>query len=189
MRIVGKYPFNDREHIIEKRYAVELAEVEHAISKVNAIDHHTKISSEKTMPGRVLYSPIAINTAFKTAFNAVGWHSKRVKCEYPTQYYVGGYTSTHVSKGAFRDMDFIKNRVGVEVQFGKYSFMVYNVAAKMTIFHNLNIIDVGIEIVPVKELALEMSSGVSYFEQFLWDLESRGTSNIDIPVLVIGIAP
>lgn len=34
---------------------------------------------------------------------------------------------------AFRDMDFVKERLGVEVQFGKYAFMVYNVCAKMTI--------------------------------------------------------
>ena len=35
-------------------------------------------------------------------------------------------------------------------------------------------IDTGIEIVPVKALANEMSSGVSYFEQFIWDLERQG---------------
>ena len=69
----------------------------------------------------------------------------------------------------------------------KYSFMVYNVAAKMTIFKNLGVIEAGIEIVPVKELALQMSSGVSYFEQFTWDLEKRGVSNIDTPVLILGI--
>jgi hypothetical protein len=68
-------------------------------------------------------------------------------------------------------MDFVKEGLGVEVQFGKYSFMVYNVAAKMTIFRNLGFIKCGIEIVPVKAFALEMSSGVSYFEQFVWDLK------------------
>lgn len=94
-----------------------------------------------------------------------------------------------VSKGAFREMDFIKNKLGVEVQFGKYSFMVYNVCAKMTIFPNMGFIDVGMEIVPVKELAEDMSSGVSYFEQFVWDLEQRGVSDIDIPVLILGVAP
>src|SRR5438477_12703642 len=36
--------------------------------------------------------------------------------------------------------------------------------------------------------AEEMSTGVSYFEQFLWDLESRGVADIDIPVLILGIA-
>jgi hypothetical protein len=65
--------------------------------------------------------------------------------------------------------------------------MVYNVAAKMTIFRNLGFIDTGVEIVPIKEFADEMSSGVSYFEQFVWDLEKRGVSNIDIPVLILGI--
>jgi len=82
----------------------------------------------------------------------------------------------------------VKNKVGTEVQFGKYSFMVYNVCAKMTIFHKMGLIDVGIEIVPVKDFVVEMSSGVSYFEQFVWDLEQRGVSNIDIPVLILGIA-
>ena len=65
--------------------------------------------------------------------------------------------------------------------------MVYNVCAKMTIFKNLGIINAGIEIVPVKILADEMSTGVSYFEQFAWDLQVRGVSNIDIPVLILGI--
>jgi len=65
--------------------------------------------------------------------------------------------------------------------------MVYNVCAKMTIFHNLNVIDAGIEIVPVKSFASRMSTGVSYFEQFVWDLKHRGVSDIDIPVLVLGI--
>ena len=57
----------------------------------------------------------------------------------------------------------------------------------MTIFRNLNKIDTGIEIVPVKHLADNMSTGVSYFEQFAWDLTQRGISNIDIPVYIIGV--
>ena len=65
--------------------------------------------------------------------------------------------------------------------------MVYNVAAKMAFFNNLSHIDAGIEIVPVKAVADEMSSGVSYFEQVVWDLQQRGVSNIDVPVMIIGI--
>jgi len=59
--------------------------------------------------------------------------------------------------------------------------------ARISIFRNLGHIDTGIEIVPVKALADDMSSGVSYFEQFVWDLEQRGTADIDVPVLVLGI--
>lgn len=57
----------------------------------------------------------------------------------------------------------------------------------MTIFRNLGFIDTGIEIVPVKAFAEEMSTGVSYFEQFIWDLESRSVADIDVPVLILGI--
>jgi hypothetical protein len=73
------------------------------------------------------------------------------------------------------------------VQFGKYAFMVYNVCAKMTIFSKLGHIKMGIEIMPVKAFADRMSTGVSYFEQIVWDLQTRGVANIDIPVLILGI--
>ena len=187
MRIVGQYPFNDPEHIVEQNYARELAEVKSVIQSIDAQQHRSKVSAEKTMPGRMLYSPVSLNKNFSEAFANLDWHKQRVRCNYPTEYYIDGYTPPDLTHGAFREMDFIKNKVGVEIQFGKYSFMVYNVAAKMTIFRNLGHITVGIEIVPVKEFASQMSTGVSYFEQFLWDLDQRGTSNIDVPVLVIGI--
>ena len=114
-------------------------------------------------------------------------HNQRVPCQYPTQYYTSGYAPDKLNKGAFREMDFIKEKLGVEVQFGKYSFMVYNICAKMTIFNKLGYIDTGIEIVPVKKFVEQMSTGVSYFEQFIWDLEQRGVADIDIPVLILGI--
>lgn len=188
MKIVGVYSFNKGKAIIESHYASELREVQRVIAAVDSRKHKTKVSKEKTMPGRMLYDPRSLNDAFRQEFESRHWQKRKVKCEYPTAFYADGYKPVASSKGAFREMDFVKNRIGAEVQFGKYAFMVYNVAAKMTIFHNLNIIDVGVEIVPVKDFADDMSTGVSYFEQFVWDLEQRGISNIDIPVLILGIA-
>jgi len=147
----------------------------------------TKESKEKTMPGKMLFNPKELNKAFKNGFAKFGWQNQRVPCEYPTQYYTQGFNPPKLNKGAFREMDFIKEKLGIEVQFGKYAFMVYNVCAKMTIFNKLGYIDTGIEIVPIKKFADQMSTGVSYFEQFVWDLEHRGVSDIDIPVLILGI--
>ncbi|MDI6767422.1 MAG: hypothetical protein QME52_11415 [Bacteroidota bacterium] len=39
----------------------------------------------------------------------------------------------------------------------------------------------------IKKFADQMSKGVSYFEQFVWDLEPSGVSDVDIPVLIFGI--
>jgi len=188
MRLVGVYSFKEGKDQIARRFPDALVEVNDAIKSVDAACCKTKRSREKTMPGRMLYSPKAMNEAFKEAFRRkTGWESVRVACTYPTAFYLDDYEIRKCKRGAFREMDFVKDRLGIEVQFGKYAFMVYNVCAKMTIFNKLGHIDCGVEIVPVKALAEEMSSGVSYFEQFVWDLESRGTADIDIPVLVLGI--
>lgn len=188
MIIAGIYSFNRGREIIKERFAAELTEIERVIAAVDSALYKTKTSLEKTMPGRTLYSPRALNRAFAAEFKSRDWEKFKVRCEYPSQYYTPGFDPGHSTKGAFREMDFIKNRVGVEVQFGKYAFMVYNVCAKMTIFHNLGVIDIGVEIVPVKAFADEMSTGISYFEQFIWDLEQRGVADIDIPVLILGVA-
>jgi hypothetical protein len=187
LRIAAQYSFNKGLEEINNRFAYLLEEIKDAIKSIDSTLAKTKVSEEKTKIGKVLYSPIRLNESFKHELYSNGWTNRKVDCEYPTTHYLEGYEIRSSLKGAFRDMDFVKDRLGVEVQFGKYSFMVYNVCAKMTIFRNLDIIDCGIEIVPVKSLALEMSSGVSYFEQFVWDLENRGVADIDVPVLIIGI--
>ena len=188
MKIAGVYSFNRGKEEIIYRYPALLTEVEETIRNVNAEGHKTKVSSEKTMPGRMLFSPRGLNKAFKREFGQRGWNPARVSCDYPTNYYTEGYKAKKQGqRGAFREMDFVKDTLGVEVQFGKYAFMVYNVCAKMTIFNQLGYIKCGIEIVPVKSFADEMSTGVSYFEQFVWDLENRGVADIDIPVLILGL--
>ena len=173
MKVVSEYSQKEGKSFIQKHFPDELNEIYGIIEGVILEDFRTKVSKEKTMPGAMLYSPPELNREYKTKFNALGWHEYRIKLPF--------------GNGAFREMDFVKNRLGVEVQFGKYAFMAYNVSAKMTIFHNHNVIDAGIEIVPTKHMADQMSSGVSYFEQIKWDLENRGVADIDIPVIVMGI--
>jgi len=187
MKIAGIYSFNGGVQAVEKKYPHLLEEIKVAIKKIDASACKTKQSREKTMPGKMLYAPAMLNKEFKKRLHPLGWEPIRVPCTYATEFYCNGYRPKALPKGAFREMDFVKQKLGVEVQFGKYSFMVYNVAAKMTIFSNLLHIDTGIEIVPVKAFADEMSSGVSYFEQFVWDLQQRGVSNIDVPVMILGI--
>ncbi|MGH7812856.1 MAG: BglII/BstYI family type II restriction endonuclease [Candidatus Binataceae bacterium] len=188
MKIVGEYSFKRGRETVMRRYPRLLAEVKEIIKGVDPAVLKAKISKEKTMPGRMLCNPRAINAAFDREFSARGWKKVRVPCEYPTNHYAKDYKTRTKLPGAFREMDFIKQKLGIEVQFGKYAFMVYNGCAKMTIFRNLGHIDTGIEIVPIKELAEEMSTGVSYFEQFVWDLDHRGVADIDIPVLILGVA-
>ncbi|MBP3556368.1 MAG: hypothetical protein J6K20_01500 [Thermoguttaceae bacterium] len=189
MRIVAKYSFNGGEKYIKEKFLAELGEIETVVSKVDAVCCKTKQSRERARGEKILYSPYALNLQFKKHFGERAWRSVRQRCEYKYGEFLPGYVPDAALRGAYREMDFVhpQSKIGVEVQFGKYAFMVYNVCAKMTIFHKLGFINCGVEIVPVKNMAKEMSTGVSYFEQFAWDLEHRGISNIDIPVLILGV--
>ena len=173
MMIAGRYSFNGGEEYINAHFSQLLAEIEECVRKIDTAARKSKESSEKTMPGKMLYSPASLNGAFREFLVPRAWINGKTRCEYSREHYTDEYISTNpkpLHAGAFRDMDFVKDDLGMEVQFGKYSFMVYNVCAKMTIFKNLGMIQAGIEIVLVKQLADDMSSGVSYFEQFVWDL-------------------
>jgi hypothetical protein len=179
MKIAGIYSFKNGKEILEKQYPSELGEIEQIIALID--------ESHQTNSRRTSYKIDTLNRGFKQEFYARNWQSHKIFCEYPTEFYTQDYHRPEIFAATFREIDFVKNRVGASILIGKYASMVYNICAKMTIFHNQDIIDVGVEIVPIKELAYKMSSGVSYFEQFVWDLEQRGVADIDIPVLILGI--
>lgn len=48
----------------------------------------------------------------------------------------------------------------VEVQFGKYAFIAHDLFVKHMAFYTTDHMDVGVEILPMKALQAQMSSGV-----------------------------
>jgi len=83
----------------------------------------------------------------------------------------------------------LKDRVAVEVQFGKYSFVAYDLFVKHLAFYVGDQIDIGIEILPMKSLQSEMSSGVAYYEGELYNVVRQGRGVPAVPLVIIGIAP
>jgi hypothetical protein len=184
MKIVAKYNFSDPALRWETNFPQALSEIEQVIASVQA---SPRLTSTSGRPPRNVFSPIDIEKEFQVAFLHAEWYGKRIECEYPSRYYLSGYKPDRRQKDGFRNMDFVKYKVGVEVQFGKYPYMIYSAAPKMIIFHNHALIDAGVVIVPVKELADQLHPGVSYFEQFSWDLEQVGNFSLGVPVLVLGV--
>lgn len=182
MKIINTYSFKGGEQFLKQKHPKELREVFDAIKFLDATRCLTKESREKTMRGKLLFSPRDMNDHLKLMLHKNGWtekaKGKRKKFAEPRHAF---------GKGRFREMDGIKNKVGLEIQFGKYAFMGYDIFSKMIIFKKLGYIECGIEVVPSHELVKQMSTGVSSFDQLLVDFENRGESNIDIPVYVIGI--
>jgi hypothetical protein len=138
----------------------------------------TKVSREKTMPGRLLYSPKELNARFRAEFRRRGFRELRdiYTIEIPDY-------SLKI-KGAFKQIDFVKARVLAEVQFGKYAFMFYDLA-KFQYFFNESQADVGVEIVPCHPMHKQMSTGVSYGEQLVYDIERLRRHFPAVPIKVI----
>jgi hypothetical protein len=138
----------------------------------------TKVSKEKTMRGRRLYSPKAFNQAFRAAFHEHAFRELRDK------YTIALPNYDRKIAGAFKQVDFVKDGVLVEVQFGKYAFMFYDMA-KFQYFFNESKADVGVEIVPCHAMHKEMSTGTSFGEQLVYDIERLKRHFPAVPVKVI----
>lgn len=176
MKIVYEYSHLGGSEILKVRYPKYEREIYDVISLVKA--QKTKISMEKTKKGRELYSPIDMNEQFNKAFQERGYKELR------DTYTITVPNSDVAISGAYKQVDFVKEKVLVEVQFGKYAFMFYDMA-KFQYFFNENKADVGIEIVPCHDLHKGMSSGVSYGEQLVYDIERLKRHFPAVPVKVI----
>ena len=182
MRIAAIYSHKGGEKLIQTQYSEWLAEIVSVVESIDAEINRTKESKEKTMPGQMLFNPVTLNKGFKKRLADLGWSSKRITIETPD-------LGIGLSHTGFREVDFLKGDLGLEVQFGKYAFLVYDIISKMVIFHRRGLLNAGIEILPTKRMVGEMSSGIGHFEQVVADLYHRGIADLDVPVLILGIEP
>lgn len=178
-----------------------LEEILSVIKEIDAEKCKTKVSKEKNRKGVVLYSPEDLNKEFKDKLNALGWKEDRYTyyvCNDPeiTKNIVNLPSEQQknfiTSKGltalkSFNQTDFVKEKTAIEVQFGKYSFVAFDIFVKHMGFFSANKINVGIEILPTKKLLQEMSSGPSYYEREIQHIIRQGRGNPAVPLIIIGI--
>lgn len=203
MRTVETYShLNGWEHLIVHKPGL-WEEIQEVIGLVDAASCKTKVSKEKRMEGKLLYSPEAMNKEFKKHLESRDWKESR------TEYWVTSdvqlIRKTYQlpperqkeiieEEGgnpifSYNQTDFVKDRIAIEVQFGKYSFVAFDLFVKHMAFYVGDKIDVGVEILPMKELQSEMSSGPSYYERELYNVLRQGRGIPAVPLVIIGIAP
>jgi hypothetical protein len=178
-------------------------EIRKTIESIDAEMHKTKISKELRTKGKVLYSPKSLNKAFAERLGASDWRESRTNYWVTDDYDLIRRTmpmSSAEQKAeieaagrapifSYNQTDFVKKRVAVEVQFGKYSFIAYDLFVKHLAFYVGNSIDVGIEILPMKQMQAEMSSGPGYYEGALYDIARQGRGVPAVPLVLIGVMP
>jgi hypothetical protein len=178
-------------------------EIKSVISRVDAKKCQTKVSKEKTMRGKLLYSPIDMNVAFNHLLRKKSWKESRIsywvtrseKLIRKTLTMSAGEQRSEIKAAgetpifSYNQTDFVKDRVAVEVQFGKYAFVAYDLFVKHLAFYVGDRIDVGVEILPMKSLQSQMSSGVAYYEGEFYNVVRQGRGVPAVPLVIIGIKP
>ncbi|MHC4562113.1 MAG: BglII/BstYI family type II restriction endonuclease [Planctomycetota bacterium] len=85
--------------------------------------------------------------------------------------------------------DFIKSRIAVDVHLGEHGPPARDLFARHLAFYVGDAIDVGVEILPMKEMQEQMSSGPGYYEGALYDLARQGRGVPSVPLVLMGILP
>lgn len=203
MKIAYQYShLNVYEHMIVHHQDL-WDEIVAAIQGIDA-NSFTKISDAKATKGKVLYDQKALNKQFERILFPQNWKSVKtpyyVTSNIPTAREIAGIRDKedqkriieergHTPYSTYNQVDFVKDRVAVEVQFGKYFSVAYDLHVKHTFFFLRNDIDVGIEIIPTKAMCQKMDSGVAWYENELANVIREGRSNPSVPIVMIGIEP
>lgn len=202
MKIAHKYSHLNGEEYLIVHHKELYKEIIETIQSIDASMFMTKESKEKTMPGKMLYSPIEINKTFNEKFNKLGWNERRYKYYITTDQKIlpelillpyEMQKEFLISKGvnepisSYKQTDFVKDQIAVEVQFGKYAFVAFDLFVKHLLFYSGGVINLGIEILPTKKMQSYMSSGVAYFEGEVYNVLRHGRNNPPVPLLILGI--
>ena len=196
MEITGIYSHKDGLSFIEKNRPKELEDIYNAVENIDFISALSKLSYEDTKQNP-LFSPVNINSQLANYLlskdwlersdgkkgyveKTVFWNRQTNRFEDKNDHNVENLTANKKS------MDGLKNKVGLEIQMGKYSFMGYDIFVKLPIFAKENLIDCAIELVCMHSMIKNFSTGVGSFEQCVQEIKGRGESDLDIPTLVLG---
>lgn len=204
MKIAKKYSHLNGEEYLIVHFQNLYDEIKQVIADIDANQLINKISREKTKTGLHLYSPKELNIEFKKAFSILNWNESRYS------YYITlsrelmeksltlpveeqkKFLADHGESNpiySYNQTDFVKDKIAVEVQFGKYAFVAYDLFVKHMMFYSGGVINLGIEILPTKTMQSQMSSGIAYYEGEVYNVLRQGRNSPPVPLLILGIEP
>jgi hypothetical protein len=202
MRIVTYYSHLNGYEFLKVHKPQLWDEIVQSIEAIDAETCKTKVSREKRTLDKLLYSPKAMNAAISAQFSHRDWREERTsywvtadaKLIRKTLALTAAEQKAEIESAgeeaflSYNQTDFVKDRVAIEVQFGKYAFVAYDLFVKHMAFYVGDKIDVGVEVLPMKALQTQMSSGVGYYEGELYNLIREGRGVPAVPLVLIGVA-
>jgi hypothetical protein len=203
MKVVKKYSHLNGEEYLLVHKKDQYEEILQVISEVDGDNFKTKVSEEKGREGELLYNPDSLNREFKQKFGKYLWKAVTRSYYVSDKYEVVKIIeplNLHDQKDylqsvgeplirSFNQTDFVKDKISVEVQMGKYFAVTYDLFVKHLSFYTGGIIDVGIEILPSRSMHEKMSSGPPFFEKEVHNVLRHGRTTPPVPLVILAIEP
>jgi len=204
VRIVHQYSHLNGWEFLQVHHKKLWNEFINVIQNIDGERCRTKVSKEKRKIGRgKLLSPKALNRCFLRELKTKQWQPRQVRYwvtdnvelirqtlhKTPAEQKVDIESAGHKAITSYNQTDFVRNKVAVEVQFGKYAFVAYDLFVKHLAFYVQGEIDVGIEVLPTKTMQQQMSSGIAYYEGELYNVIRNGRGVPAVPLVLLGVEP
>jgi hypothetical protein len=204
MKIAQKYSHLNGEEYLIVHHSELYEEIKQVISSIEATDLIYKSSKDKSKSGQLMIDQKHLNKLFESKFNKFGWKESRYQYyitldrELMEQSIILPYENQKdflTEKSgiepikSYKQTDFVKDKIAVEVQFGKYSFVAFDLFVKHMLFYSGGVINVGIEILPTKNMQKLMDTGVAYYEGEVYNVMRQGRNSPPVPLLILGIEP
>ena len=204
MKIAQKYSHLNGEEYLIVHHNNLYKEIKKVIANIDAKQFRTKISKEKRKSGNSLLSPIDLNKAFNAGFYKRKWAESKyyyyitlnrelmeksvlMSAKEQKKFLIANGEKEPIY--SYNQTDFVKDKIAVEVQFGKYAFVAFDLFVKHMLFYSGGVINLGIEILPTKKMQAQMSSGVAYYEGEVYNVMRQGRNSPPVPLLILGIEP
>lgn len=189
MKIVETYSHMNGEEYLSVRKPMIYAEIRKTIANID-------------------FRSDVFNETFRKSFDEQGWKASRCFCygckdnlqdvaglSLSEQRRYLERSGTHNPVKSFMRMGLVKNRVAIEAPLHKSLGARPNALLKHLLFYSNDMIDVSVEILPVKAMAEDpnggrlMSTGIAYYEGEVYNILRHGRNSPPVPLLVIGIGP
>jgi len=201
MKIINQHSHLNGLEFLQVHHQQQLDQIKAVIESVDANKYKTKVSKEKKRKGQLLYDPALLNKAFKEEFRKYDWNehrqtyyatpdeqlARKIMLLKPEKQKQSIIEANKIPYRRSNQTDFMKAKIAVEVQFGKYPFVAYDMFVKHMAFYTANEINVGIEIIPSNDMLKDMSSGPANYEGEIFNLYRQGRNTPAVPMWVIAV--
>jgi hypothetical protein len=184
MKVAAKYSHLGGEEFLLVHHAPLYEELLGAIHEASApaqsgVDRPVRISSGKQ------WLAFHGSKALARLLQARGWIAPKLTA------YPGGEAAGPAPplRKSAAPRHFVKEGVDVAVQLGRRPRYQFELFAGHMLLYRSGEIDVGVHILPTKEMQPEMSSGVAYYEGEVYNVLRHGRNNPPVPLLIIGVVP